>query len=184
MRLLTAEEIQQEYQQIENSLTTLIRDGEEVILLVGFDVARYVGESNIECKADFYGNVMYQIMGINVGGGLFTEFEQKTELYKGICKKYGYGSSVTSQGEYWKELLGGEKEFRVRILYAYLEWFLGKVEPFLKQRITEWGEREQGLEEEKQEQWIGHKWKKEKITMKRTKEILKVALDIWNLQNE
>ena len=42
MRLVTAEEIQHEYREIEDSLTTLVRDREEVILLVGFDVARYV----------------------------------------------------------------------------------------------------------------------------------------------
>ena len=184
MKPITDEEMKIICQEMVDSLSTLVRSQEDAILIFGFDVARYVNASGIVARADFYGNVMSKVLDINYASGIFREMEQHTEIYKVICKKYGYGDSVSSQGEMWKELLRGEKKFRIKMLYAYLERFGSLVEPFLRRKAREW------INVEKKQYFMDNRttglkkeWKQYKQQMSHTRQIIENALDIWELQN-
>jgi hypothetical protein len=183
-RKLTDEEISEKYKEMIDSLTTLTRNCNETFVIVWNDIFKIVYDSNIKQKKDFFGFMMNQLTGTNNGTDIYWDLEQETDKYKVISKKYKYGNSVSDMGIVWKELIVGEKYFRLQILLSYLALYEEQLLPYVKREMKDWlihEEYQTGKEMIAKDRMKD--WKTYRGNMRTTKNIIKTVLDILKLRN-
>jgi hypothetical protein len=184
MRAISDEKMREKLADIEDSMFTLVRNGEDAFAIIWLDIAKQIESSRIVYKRDFYGYLMDTMTGTNLGSEILDSLEWETDEYMEIHNKYGYGKRVGELGVVWKGLIQEEKPFRLKLLLCYLKAYTEIIQPYVNKKIKTWiSTKEANMNREFLVESGKQDWKSYRADMLQTERIIETALDIFRLQD-
>ena len=91
--------VKENYQELENSLTEIVRDSKDSYWIIWLNIAEIVHQSNMESSADCLGTLMYQITGNNKWVmDIELACRDKTDCFQRVIQRYRFGKSLNEWG--------------------------------------------------------------------------------------
>lgn len=131
--------IQEKYYELEDTLTDIVRCRDTSYWIIWLNVAELVHQSDLKSTTDCLGSLMNQVTGTNRSvSDIECSFCDKSETYQQITQRYRFGNTLSEWGDYWKELVIGEKPFRLKRLWGVLNEYRKALLPYCNRFISEW----------------------------------------------
>lgn len=135
MEVKSDSKIRELYTDMMESMARLVRNEKDAFSIIWFDIYGWLEPDRSDMKADLCGILTEKITGENMGEQVYAPIQEDTDYYRMVQTKYALGGSVSELGEYWQELIRGEKYFRLKILYACLDHYYMTIMPYVRNEM-------------------------------------------------
>lgn len=174
-------DIREEYLALEESMERLVRDYEDAFFIFWFDIHDWLEPTHSAWKGDLCGMLTEKIIGRNIGERVHAPAQSNTTYYQEIQARYAFGKSVGELGDYWKELIQGEKVHRLRTLLGCLTIYYDVIMPYAKEEMVAFDK--ENCRDYPELLPTLKPYREHRARIKATMQIIKTTLDVLALLN-